>query len=128
MARTPRYEDVKPVRELVTLAEMFEAKEFLDTVDQQWGIAVAEMGRAEARLKMAEAAGIMTSNEKNAVRQQADARTSPHYARAVEELYRTQMRCEQLKAKRAAAQLKIEVWRTLRADQRMREIPPDYGR
>jgi hypothetical protein len=83
--------------------------------------AIAGAERAAYRLRMVEAAGIMVSGEKNAARQQADARTAHAYSRAVDEQYATQMRAEEAKAARASATLRIELYRTIRADKRARE-------
>jgi hypothetical protein len=124
--RRPSYRDVRPVVDLVTDEEMYEAMQYIDTVAHDFAVAVADFDRADYRVRMAEAAGVMTSKEPNAARQQADARTSPHYLRTIDARYEAQMRLEEIKARRVAAQLKIEVWRTIHADKRIREVPPDY--
>lgn len=123
MSRQPSYRDVQPIRDLVTDEEMYEAMQYLDLVAHDFAEATADFDRSEYRVKMAEAAGVIVSDEKNAARQQADARTSPHYGRAVDARYDAQLRLEEFKAKRAAAEIKIGVWRTLHADRRLREIP-----
>lgn len=125
MSRRPSYDDVQPVRDLVDDEEMYEAMQFLDGIAHDYAVATADFDRCDYRVRMAEAAGVITSEEKSAVRQQADARTSPHYLRSVEARYEAQMRLEEIKARRMTAQLKIEVWRTIHADKRIREIPPD---
>jgi hypothetical protein len=120
--RTPRYEDVQPVKDLVTNEEMYEAMVYMDQSPHDYAEAVADAEYAAYKIRMAEAVGILVSGERNAARQQADARTSQAYANAVEDNRRAQMQAEMMKARRAAAQLKIEVWRTLRADQRARDV------
>src|SRR5215472_8245876 len=119
---------------------MYDAMVFLDTVPHDWAEAVADADRAAYRISMAEAVGIMVSQEKSADRRKAEARNAPNFSKAVNEHYAAQLRMEELKAKRAAAQLKVEVWRTIHADKRQREVaepgqrdwpsnwppPPDY--
>jgi len=128
MARQPSYQDVLPIRDLVTEEEAWEAKQWLDTIADEWAEAMADHSRAQSRIKMAEAAGIMVSSEKSAIRQQADARTTPHYVRAVEAAYVAEKRREKLFVQRAAKDLICRLFQTIRADKRERGIPDQERR
>jgi hypothetical protein len=121
-ARAPRYQDVEPVRDLVTDEECYEAMQLLDSIAHDYAVAIAAADRAAYQLRMAEAAGVMVSEQKSDARRQAESRVSAAYSRAVDVQYRAQLRAEELKAQRAAAQLKIEVWRTIHADKRSRDV------
>jgi hypothetical protein len=118
MARQPTYEDVKPVVDLITDDEMWEAKVFIDETAHDFAVAKAAFNLAVDKVKMAEAAGVMLSKETNATRQQADARITPTYVRAIEAKGAAETRYEELLVKRRAAELKIEVWRTIAANKR----------
>jgi hypothetical protein len=121
-ARSPRYRDVEPITDLVTDEECYEAMQFADHIAHDYAVAIAAADRAAYRLRMIEAAGVMVSTQKSDARRQAEARISNAFAKAVEEQYDAQVLAEELKAKRAAAQQKVDVWRTIHADKRQRDV------
>src|SRR3954468_17811671 len=110
--RRPTYQDVQPVRDLVTDEEAYEAMQYMDNSAHDFGVAIAHFEYADYQVKMAEAAGVLVSSETSDAKRQADARTSPQYEKAIKARYKAQLKREEMKAKREAAQIKVEVWRT----------------
>lgn len=117
----PSYQEVRPVRELITEQEMMVALNYGDRTAEEEARAYANVGYQENLLKQIEAIGMQLSDEKAALARQMDARTSQPYTKAIVavrdaiEVHRT------IQNKRTAATLKVEVWRTLQANQRARD-------
>lgn len=129
MSRQPGYRDVRPITDLVTDEDCYEAMKFLDTIAHDFASAYAQVDYRTYMLRQVEAVGAITiETDDNGKRLSNDARvwhsrSVPAYTRAIEALRDAQMRFKEIDAKRAAAQLKIEVWRTIHADKRSRDVP-----
>ena len=76
-------------------------------------------------MRSIEAVGALFSNETANDRRLWDARSSDAYAAHAKRVRDAQIRWKEIEAKRAAAILKIEVYRTIRADKRAREVQED---
>jgi hypothetical protein len=120
---TRSYQDVRPVRDLVTEEECYEAMVYLDQTAAEFGALQAEAKYREYMVGAAEAVGALYSDEKSADRRKYEARTSQAYLKRLEELREAERDYLTLRAKRDAAHVKIEVYRTTRADKRAREVP-----
>lgn len=122
MNHAPAYRDVRPVRELVTDDEAWEAKVFLDETTHDIAEAQTDAEYAEYMIGVAEATGATLSDETSVDKKKWDARTSSTYAKQVKLWREARFAFLKLKARRDAAQLKVELWRTIRADKRAREV------
>jgi hypothetical protein len=120
--RTPTYRDVEPVRDLVTEEEAFEAMAYLDTVPHDYAEAYADVDYENYMMRSIEAVGALFSQETSNDRRLWEARQSDAYATHAKRVRAAQVRWKEIEAKRAAAILKIEVYRTIRADKRAREV------
>jgi hypothetical protein len=121
--RTPSHCDVQPITDLVTDEEAYEAMQFLDQVAHDFAVAYAEADYRAYLLKQVEAVGALLSDEKANDRRLWEARQSVPYTNAILEVRQAQLAFMEIKARREAAQLKIEVWRTIHADKRGRDVP-----
>jgi hypothetical protein len=120
--RTPTYRDVQPVRDLVTEDEAYEAMVYLDTIPHDYAIAYADIDYENYMMRSIEAVGALYSTETANDRRLWDARQSDAYAKHAKRVRDAQVRFKEIEARRAAAILKIEVYRTIRADKRAREV------
>lgn len=117
-----RYSDVAPVRDLVTDAECYEAMQFLDESAHRIGVMQADTEYSEYMIGAAEAVSGLYSDERSAERRKWEARASPSYLKRLEDWRDAKREFLALKARREAANLKIEVWRTIHADKRSRDV------
>jgi hypothetical protein len=122
MSRTPTYRDVQPITDLVTDEEAYEAMLYLDSVAHDFAIAQANADYAEYSVQIAEATGAVMSDETSADKRKYEARTSPLYKKKLDTWRRSKITYLEIKAKREAAQTKIDVWRTIHADKRLRDV------
>lgn len=120
--RTPSRRDVEPVRDLVTTEEAYEAMVYLDTIPHDYAIAYARQDLELHRLRATEAVGALYSNETANDRRMWDARSSDGYLKQADRLFKAQVAFKEIQAKRDAALLKVEVYRTIRADKRARDV------
>lgn len=120
--RSPSYRDVAPVRPLVTEDEAMEAMAFVDTIAHEFARTQAYADFLEYRLSIVEAVGATLSDERSVDKRKWDARASAAYSDAVQAWYTAKTEALTIKAKRDAAMMKLEIYRTGRADQRAREV------
>lgn len=123
--RRPGYRDVAPIRDLVSDEEAYEAMQYLDQVAHNFAEAQANADYEEYMLGVAEATGGMLSDEKSMDRRKWEARTSAQYGEQLKAFRKSKMRYLEIKARREAAQTKVDVWRTIHADKRTRGLEPD---
>lgn len=94
------------------------AVEYLLDTAAEVAAAKADVVRAESMLKHTKAL-VMKSSEASAISaQERDAYASEEYVQAIDEVFKATHDYEILKARREAAQARIEYWRTLSANQR----------
>jgi hypothetical protein len=120
---TRGYGDVKPVRDLVTDAECYAAMQFLDQTAHEIGAMQADAEHSEYMIGAAEAVSALYSDERSVEKRKWEARSSPSYLKRLEEWRDAKREFLALKARREAAGLKVEVWRTIHADKRARGVP-----
>lgn len=120
MSYSPSHRDVEPVRPLVDDEEMYEAMHFLDTSGHDLAVTQADWEYAEYIVGVAEAVAASFSDESSVDKRKWEARRHKTYSDALVEMRRRRMAFLEVKAKREAATQKIDVWRTIRADQRAR--------
>lgn len=116
--RRPGYDDVKPLRELVSDDEVGDAVRFVAETAHRFGTLQARVDYLAYMIGHAEAVAGLYSDEKSADRRKWEARTASSYLKSVEEWHSANTELQTLKAKRQAAELKKEVWQTLHADAR----------
>lgn len=121
--RVPSYGDVRPVVDLVTDQECHDAMQFMDTIPHDYAVAQAEADYAEHLLSVTESVGAMLSEERAVDKKKWEARASRNYAERLIAWRVARTLFLEIKAKREAAQIKIEVWRTIHADKRSRDVP-----
>lgn len=120
--RTPSGRDVRPVRDLVTDEEAAEALVYIDTIPHDYAIAYARQDLELHRLRATESVGALYSNETANDRRLWDARSGDGYMKQAQRLFQAQVAFQEIKAKRDAAMLKVELYRTIRADKRARDV------
>ena len=121
--RTPSYRDVKPVTDLVTDDECFAAMQYLDETAHDLAKAQSDADYLEYMISAAEAVAALYSDERSVDKRKWDARASPSYLQRLEEWRDAKRTFLALRAKHEAAKLKVEVWRTIHADKRARDVP-----
>lgn len=114
---------MQPVTDLVTDEECYEALQYLDKIAHAYAEAFAEVDYQSYMLRQQEAVGALMSDETANDRRLWDARTQPGYLKRVKSLHKAQIAWKEIEAKRHAAILKAEIWRTVHADKRARDIP-----
>jgi hypothetical protein len=125
--RRPRYGDVRPVRDLVTTQECFEALQLLEDTSDKIGALSADVDYFKYMIGAAEGAAGLLSDERSADKRKWEARTAAHYLEEVDRLRTVASQFLALKAHRDVAFLKVELYRTIRADKRARELQDDPG-
>jgi hypothetical protein len=118
MAHRPGYRDVAPVVDIVTDDEVGEALSLLATTAHDHAVAKADAKYLEYMVGLTEARAGLASDERSADKRKWEARSSPEYARALELMRAADIRNFELQGLRDAATAKVEVWRTLQANQR----------
>jgi hypothetical protein len=126
--RRPTYRDVQPVRVAVTYEEMMEAKVFMDTVGNELGFLRARVEYDEEVLKIIFADEASKSDETSNDRRAWAARASMPYRQQALALFQTRQKYSQLDTLFRVANTKIEIWRTISANERIREQSPDSTR
>lgn len=122
--RRPTHRDVEPVRDLVTDEEAHEAMQLLDTTHFKVSKLQTDREYYAFMIGAAEAVGGLHSDERSADKRKWEARTSQHYLDQITAWREATQNFLELKARREGASLKIEVWRTIRADKRARQEEP----
>lgn len=107
---------------IVTEDEVDKALDFLRDNAKTLGDARARLVRASHMVKVQEAMQFKKSDATSNDRRQADARTSTAYLEAIEEDAIATGEYEKLRALRAAAEMKIEAWRSESATYRSMKI------
>lgn len=102
----------------ITEEHVEKAMIYLAETDEPWATAKAERIRTERRLKSFMALAKKASGAKSNVSREDDAYASDGYQEAIGDEFRAVVAEETLKAKRASAALRIEVWRSLSANRR----------
>lgn len=118
----PSYRDVRPVRDLVSDEQCYQAMQFLDESAHDFGVAKAQVEYLTYMIGVTEALGAQLSDERSVDKRKWDARTAQPYIDRVEALRQARMTFEELAAKREAAKLKVELARTIHADKRERGV------
>lgn len=119
--RRPSYRDVRPVRPLVSEDEAWEAKAYLDETAHDFAVAYADVDFETYMLRQIEAMGVVYSDAKASAARLYESRCSEAYGKQIERVRKAQLAFKELEAKRTAATLKIEVWRTVSANSRVRD-------
>lgn len=114
------YPEVPPP--IVAEEEAEKALHFLRESCDALGAARGALDEAEQMLKIIRSEAILQSDEKSADKREADALTCAQYRRAVTELKRASTAWTTLYAKRKAAEMWLEAWRTSSATQRAARI------
>ena len=121
-ARTPSYRDVAPrPGELVTDDEAMETKVWADQTSGEYGDDYADVDFSIAVFKRTEAILILASTQKSADLRKAEAMAHPDWLEAAKGVARAQARWKTMEKRMEFAKLKVEVWRTVRANERQRE-------
>lgn len=117
----PSHRDVRPVRDLVTDEDAHEAMQLLETT--AFDVAKLQTDREyyAYMIGAAEAVGGLHSDERSADKRKWEARSGQYYLDQIKFWREATQKFLELKARRDAAILKIEVWRTIRADKRARQ-------
>lgn len=97
------------------------ATQYLVDSAPEIGEAKASLVRAEAMLRHIKALAMKASDERTASGQEREAYASANYSEAIEAVYEASKRFETLKAKREAASARIDLWRSMNANQRAAE-------
>lgn len=97
------------------------AVEYLIESAAEIAAAEADMVRAEKMLGHIEALAMRASGETSAAAQQREARASKQYRQGVDDIAEATRVYRELRAKREAAQARVEFWRSLNANQRAAE-------
>lgn len=97
------------------------AVEYLIKSATEIAAAEADMVRAEKMLGHIEALAMRASGESSAAAQQREARASENYRQGIEAIVEATKAYRELRAKREAAQARIEFWRSMNANQRAAE-------
>jgi hypothetical protein len=114
----PGYDAVRPVRELVTDTEAGEALHFLATSAHKIAELQSDRDYFEYMIAAAEAVGALYSTETAVDKRKWEARTSANYLNQMKQWRESAREFLALKAKREAAALKVDVWRTIQANKR----------
>jgi hypothetical protein len=112
--------DVPPL--IVPDEEAEKALHFLRDSCEELGRARGMLDEAELMLKVVLSEAILASEERSADKREADARTSPAYLRAIKAYKEASTAWTTLYAKRKAAEMWLEAWRTCSATQRAARI------
>lgn len=83
--------------------------------------AKADLVQAEHMLRVTKAIAMKQSDERSAAAQEREAYASPEYRKAIDAVRENTRAYEELRAKREAAKIRIEYWRSLNANQRSAE-------
>jgi hypothetical protein len=126
--RRPTYRDVEPVRHAVTYEEMQEAKVFVDRTANEFGRLKARSKYEKLVLDALLHRLIRDSDAKTYKMREDDAEASPIYLRQAEQWLAIETQWNQLEAKTKVEYTKIEIWRTISANERIREQSPDSTR
>jgi hypothetical protein len=102
-------------------AEAADAVQFLVDSAAEYGAARADAERCQHMLKHIKALAMKASGETSAAAQEREAYASEPYRTAIEELFEATRDAETLKARREAAVMTIEAWRSMAANQRSAE-------
>lgn len=105
-------------RPLVTDEEVEEALHFLIERADEFGAAEADAELAEHMVKATRAEIIAQSRGTSADRREAEALTHPRYHEALEARRAAFMKVRTMLARRRGYEVRIEVWRTLSANNR----------
>lgn len=106
---------------IITDQEARRAVEFLVHSAAEIAQAKADADRAEKMLKHIKAMAMKDSGESSAAAQLREAEASAAYVQGIAACYEATKHAEMLKAQREAANIKIEAWRSVKADQRAAE-------
>ena len=94
------------------------ATEYLIESAAEIAAARAQLTKAENMLRVVKAMAMRMSNAKSVAAQETEAYASPQYLQAINDLTAATQAYEELRAKREAAKMRIEYWRSLNANQR----------
>lgn len=97
------------------------ATEYLIESAAEIAAARADLTKAENMLRVVKSMAMRTSNQKSVAAQEVEAYASPQYLQAINDLTAATQSYEELRAKREAAKMRIEYWRSLNANQRTAE-------
>lgn len=101
--------------------EVRRAVEFMVHSAPEIAQAKAEADRADRMLKHIKALAMKDSGETSAAAQEREALASSAYVQGIAACFGATKHAETLKAQREAAIIKIEAWRSVKADQRAAE-------
>lgn len=97
------------------------ATEYLIESAAEIASARAQLTKSENMLRVVKSMAMRMSNQKSVAAQETEAYASPQYLQAVNDLTAATQAYEELRAKREAAKMRIEYWRSLNANQRSAE-------
>lgn len=107
-----------PIREGIDEKDVEESLAFLLETAEAAARAIAVVETADDRVRQARASAMLLSAEKSQDRREADALTSPGYERALRERESAITLKVKLQNLRRYHELRIEVWRSLNANNR----------
>jgi hypothetical protein len=122
MSRTPTYRDVAPRHELVSYDEAMDAKVFIDESYKERAEAIADADYLEYMVSVVESEGLKNSKETSADRRKAEARTAALYLKRLKEWRDARIRALIIDGKVKFAQQKFDMFRTMEATRRAREL------
>lgn len=102
----------------MTQEEAEKATQFLVESAYPHGQSVALARLASNKLRHVKALAMKASGEKSAAAQEREAYASQEYRDALEEEFEATLEAEKSKAAREAAQVKVDLWRSISARQR----------
>jgi hypothetical protein len=94
------------------------ASQYLVDSAFKYGEARARMFKADKMLNHVRSIAFVHSDATTAAAREAEAYASPEYLAAIEELRAATEEAEKLKAAREAAEIRVDLWRTISARQR----------
>lgn len=95
--------------------------EYLVASAAEIAAAKADLVRSEHMLRVTKALAMKQSDERSAAAQEREAYASREYIAAIDEVRDNTRTYEELRARREAAKMRIEYWRSLNANQRAAE-------
>jgi hypothetical protein len=94
------------------------ASQYLVDTAFAYGASRARMFKADKMLNHVKSIAFIHSDATTAAAREAEAYASPEYLAAIEELRAATEEAEKLKAAREAAEIRVDLWRTISARQR----------
>lgn len=118
---TPSYDDVRPIRDLITLEEAWTAKEVMDHSIHDLPAANAKRDLLELALKRATAGLYQTAQGTSQERRRLEVEGSLTFKLATEVYLRARQEAEERRLAFDVARIKVDLWRTIESSRRTKE-------